>query len=102
MSIDTLTAAKLAREQAEAIATAIRESDAATVAQLATKADLDAHRAELELEIDGLRKQMHAEIEALRKETSSELKLLKQRMTIKLGTMPAGAVALMPALVKLP
>jgi hypothetical protein len=118
MSIDTLTiarrleATKLTREQAEAIATAIRESDAAALAQLATKAQLDARhnelkgeiealRKELKGEIDALRKELLGEIDALRKEFTSELRLLEQRMTVKLGTMLVGAVVLMAALVKL-
>jgi polyhydroxyalkanoate synthesis regulator phasin len=132
MSIDTLTiarrleAAKLPREQAEAI----RDSEMASFALLATKADIGEIRAEIEAlrreltgeiealrrelkgeidalrkevsgEIGTLRKEMSGEIGALRKETMGELKLLEQRMTIKLGTMLMAAVALMAALVKL-
>lgn len=121
MGIDTLSiarrleAAKLPREQAEAIASAIHDSDRLALDQLATKADigeLRAEIAELRGEIDALRKDTKAETDALRtemigkldslrKEVMSELKLLEQRMTIKLGTMLVAAVALMAALVKL-
>ena len=125
MGIDTLTiarqleAAKLPREQAEAIATAIRDSETASFALLATKADIVEVRAEIEVlrkelkaeiealrrefrgEIDALRKEMIGEIGALRKEMAAEMKLLAQRMTIKLGTMLVAAVALMAALVRL-
>jgi vacuolar-type H+-ATPase subunit C/Vma6 len=114
MSIDTLAvarrleAAKLPRDQAEAIASAIHESDTAALAQLATKAELGEFRAETKAELGELRAEtkaefaeIRAEIDALRKELTSELKLLEQRMTIKLGTMLVAAVAPMAALVKL-
>lgn len=100
MSIDTLAvarrleSAKLPREQAEAIAAVFHESETTTLANLATRADLQAS-------IDALRKELAAEIEALRKEMTSELKLLEQRMTIKLGMMMVGTVAVMATLTKL-
>ena len=100
MSIDTLAvarrleSAKLPREQAEAIAAVIHDSEAATLANLATRTDL-------QTAIDGLRKEILCEVISLRKETESNLKLLEQRMTIKLGMMMVGAIAVMATLMKL-
>ncbi len=96
MSIDTLAvarrleSAKLPREQAEAIAAVIHDSESTTLANLAT-------RAELQNGLDRLSK----EIETLRRETNADLRPLEQRMTIKLGMMLVGAIAVMTTLAKL-
>ena len=96
MSIDTLAvarrleSAKLPREQAEAIAAVIHDSESTTLANLAT-------RAELQNGLDRLSK----EIETLRPETNADLRPLEQRMTIKLGMMLVGAIAVMTTLAKL-
>ncbi len=100
MSIDTLAvarrleSAKLPREQAEAIAAVFHESETTTFANLATRSDL-------QTAIDGVRKEILGEVMSLRKETESNLKLLEQRMTIKLGMMMVGAIAVMATLMKL-
>ncbi|NJM90765.1 MAG: DUF1640 domain-containing protein [Myxococcales bacterium] len=96
-----LEAAKMPREQAEAVATALRESELVVLAELATKADLEHVRLELKADIEAVRKELKGEIEALRKELSAEMRLLEQRMTIKLGSMLVIAVGVTAALVKL-
>ena len=100
MSIDTLAvarhleSAKPPRGQAEAIAAVIHDSETTTLANLATRLDL-------QTAIDGLRKEILGEVMSLRKETESNLKLLEQRMTIKLGMMMVGAIAIIATLMKI-
>lgn len=118
MSIDTLAvarrleSAKLPREQAEAIAAVFHESETTTFANLATRSDLqtaidgvrqeiESFRKEFRGEIDVLRRELLGEVASLRKETENNLKLLEQRMTIKLGMMMVGAIAVMATLMKL-
>ncbi|RIQ64359.1 DUF1640 domain-containing protein [Bordetella avium] len=75
--VETLEKAGVSREQASAMAAAVRDSHEG--AELATKGDLR--------ELDtGLR---------------HEIKLLEQRMTIKLGSMLVIAVGVFAAIVKL-
>lgn len=136
MSIDTLAvarrleSAKLPREQAEAIAAVIHDSEAATLAGLATRLDvqngietvrkelqngIEIVRKELQISNDTLVKQIELtrreggseiqsvrkDIEALRREMLTESKLLEQRMTIKLGMMMVGAIAVIATLIRL-
>ena len=107
MSIDTLAvarrleSAKLPREQAEAIAAVFHDSEAATLANLATRADLQAGLEALHRAIELVRKHARADNEPLRREMMAELKLLEQRMTIKLGMMMVGSIAIVATLTKL-
>jgi cell shape-determining protein MreC len=81
-----LAEAGLAPAQADGIAAATAGALAEVVGQLATRDDLASQNLALRAEIAGLRRDL------------AELEL---RMTIKLGTMMAGAVALTAALVRL-
>ncbi len=82
--VETLEKAGVSREQASAMATAVRDSHDA--AELATKGDLRELDTGLRHEISDLRQ---------------EIKLLEQRMTIKLGSMLVIAVGVFAAIVKL-
>ena len=94
------TAAAFAEATGDMIATKIEIGDlrrdlAAVRAEL--KADIAAVRRELE----AVRQELKAEIAALRQEFKADLRELELSMTIKLGAMCAGSVALVAALVKL-
>ena len=82
--VKTLQAAGLDAPQAEAIASAVRDSHDA--ADIATKADLRE-----------LGRSIKSEFALLR----GEMRELEQRMTIKLGTMMVAAIGIVAALVKL-
>jgi hypothetical protein len=121
MALDTLAivrrleAAGIDRQQAEAIADVLRESEVGALADLATKADLREVRTDVRQVRDGLRPEMGAleqrlqgEIGALRAEmearfdkVDARFESLEQRMTIKLGSMIVVALSVMTALVKL-
>ena len=92
-----LAEAGLAPAQADGIAAATASALAEVVGQLATRDDLASQNQAFRSEIAALRQETKAEIAALR----HDLRELELRMTIKLGTMMAGAVALTAALVKL-
>ena len=92
-----LAEAGLAPAQADGIAAATAGALAEVVGQLATRDDLASQNLALRTEIAAVRHELKAEIEGLRR----DLAALELRMTIKLGTMMAGAVALTAALVKL-
>ena len=114
-----LAEAGLAPAQADGIAAATAGALAEVVGQLATRDDLASQNLALGSEIAAVRHELRAEIAALRQETKAEIAALRQetkaeivglrrdlaelelRMTIKLGTMMAGAVALTAALVRL-
>ena len=85
-----LEEAGLTAAQAAGSAAAFAEAIGEMVGQLASKHDLDL-----------LRQEMRAEHATLRRELKSDMAQLELRMTIKLGTMMAGSVALTAALVKL-
>jgi hypothetical protein len=107
MAFDTLRFSQRLAEagftatQAAGIAAATADALAEPAAQLATRHDLSMLRQELKAEIAALRQELKAEIAALRQEAKSDLAQLELRMTVKLGTMMAGAVALAAALAKL-
>jgi DNA-binding transcriptional MerR regulator len=82
--VKTLQAAGMDTPQAEAIASAVRESSES--ADVATKADVAALKSEM--------REMKAELKA-------DMRELELRMTIKLGTMMAAFAALIAAIVKL-
>lgn len=92
-----LAEAGLAPAQADGIAAATAGALAEVVGQLATRDDLASQNLALRAEIAAVRHELRAEIEGLRRDLAE----LELRMTIKLGTMMAGAVALTAALVKL-
>ena len=76
--------------------------------RLATKADLYAVKADLELKIEATRADVHAakadlelKIETTRKDLSIEIARLSDQMTIRTGGMMAAAIAVVTALVKL-
>lgn len=92
-----LAEAGLAPAQADGIAAATAGALAEVVGQLATRDDLASQNQALRAEIAAVRHELRAEIEGLRRDLAE----LELRMTIKLGTMMAGAVALTAALVKL-
>jgi len=103
-----LAEAGLAPAQADGIAAAAAGALAKVVGQLATRDDLAGQSVALGAEIAAVRHELRAEIAALRQETKAEIAGLRRdlaelelRMTIKLGTMMAGAVALTAALVRL-
>ena len=83
------------------------KADAAALRQ-ELKADAKALRQELAADAAALRKELMTDAAALRKEMTGELSGLRRdmqqlelRMTVKLGAMIAGAVALTAALVRL-
>jgi hypothetical protein len=94
--IDTLSivrrleAAKMPRQQAEAVAAPIRDGASTSFAELATKLDLEHLRTALKDQIDALRTAMRA-----------ALRLLEQRMAITLGSMLVVAMGATAAVVKL-
>ena len=125
-----LTEAGLAPSQAAGAAAATAEAMGDLVAQLATKNDLAmlrqemngafaAFRQEIKAENAAFRQEVRAEITAQRQEAKGDaaalrhevaldiagmrrdMERLELRMTVKLGTMMAGAVALTAALVRL-
>jgi len=58
--------------------------------------------ASLRQELSGEMSTLRQDLDGLRRETRADLARLELRMTVKLGTMMAGAVALAAALVRLP
>jgi len=96
-----LEEAGLSAAQAAGIAAAFAEAIAELVAQLATKHDLVLLRQEMRAEHAALRQELKSEIVALRHEVKADIAQLELRMTIKLGSMMAGSIALTAALVKL-
>jgi hypothetical protein len=114
-----LTEAGLSPSQAAGAAAATAEAMGDLVAQLATKNDLAMLRQELNGAFAAFRQEVRAEIAAQRQEAKGDAAALRHevaldiagmrrdverlelRMTVKLGTMMAGAVALTAALVRL-
>ena len=97
VAFDTLRAARRLRDEAgfdERQAGVLVDTFAEGMTEtLATKADVDALRGDLEKTETALR----AELGVLR----GQMRELEQRMTIRLGAMMVGAVALIVALIKL-
>ena len=114
-----LTEAGLTSAQAAGAAAATAEAIGDLVGQLSTKHDHAMLRQELKTDVSALRQELKADAAALRQELKTEVSLLRQemvvelsgmrrdmqqlelRMTVKLGAMIAGAVALTAALVRL-
>lgn len=103
-----LSEAGLGPAQAAGVAVATAEAIGELVGQLATRHDLALLRAEMHGEMASLRGELRGEmaslrhdLDGLRRETKAELAQLEMRMTIKLGTMMAGAVALAAALARM-
>ena len=103
MAFDTLrfsqrlTEAGLTSAQAAGAAAATAEAIGDLVGQLSTKHDHAMLRQELKADAAALRQEMVAELSSMRR----DIQQLELRMTVKLGAMIAGAVALTAALVRL-
>jgi hypothetical protein len=99
-----LSEAGLGPAQAAGVAAATAEAIGELVGQLATRHDLALLRAEMHGEMGKLRGEMatlREDVDGLRRETRADLAQLELRMTVKLGTMMAGAVAITAALARL-
>ena len=114
-----LTEAGLTSAQAAGAAAATAEARGDLVGQLSTKHDHAMLRQELKADAAALRQELAADAAALRQELKTEVSTLRQemvvelstlrrdmqqlelRMTVKLGAMIAGAVAVTAALVRL-
>ena len=114
-----LTEAGLTSAQAAGAAAATAEAIGDLVGQLSTKHDHAMLRQELKADAAALRQELAADAAALRQELKTEVSTLRQemvvelstlrrdmqqlelRMTVKLGAMIAGAVAVTAALVRL-
>jgi hypothetical protein len=114
-----LTEAGLTSAQAAGAAAATAEAIGDLVGQLSTKHDHAMLRQELKADAKALRQELAADAAALRQELKTEVSTLRQemvvelstlrrdmqqlelRMTVKLGAMIAGAVAVTAALVRL-
>jgi hypothetical protein len=110
-----LSEAGLGPAQAAGVAAATAEAIGELVGQLATRHDLALLRAEMHGEMGKLRGEMatlrnelrgemaslRQDVDGLRRETRADLAQLELRMTVKLGTMMAGAVAITAALARL-
>jgi hypothetical protein len=92
-----LTEAGLTSAQAAGAAAATAEAIGDLVGQLSTKHDHAMLRQELKADAAALRQEMVAELSSMRR----DIQQLELRMTVKLGAMIAGAVALTAALVRL-
>ena len=112
VAFDTLRAARKLRDEGgfdERQAAILVDTFAEGMTEtLATKADLESTEASLRAEIEKSEAALRADIETLRgdlekTETSlrGEMRELEQRMTIRLGAMMVGAVALIVVLIKL-
>ncbi len=112
VAFDTLRAARKLRDEGgfdERQAAILVDTFAEGMTEtLATKADLESTEGSLRAEIEKSEAALRADIETLRgdlekTETSlrGEMRELEQRMTIRLGAMMVGAVALIVVLIKL-
>jgi len=93
--VETLESAKLPREQASAIAMAVR--DAHVSVDVATKADLDALETRTDSKFELLRKEMDAKFALLRKDMDT----MRKDIIIKQGAMMVTLAGLVLAGVKL-
>ena len=85
---------KQAGDTAEALA------EAMSGAELATKSDIAALRAELKADIAALRVELKADIAALRVELKADIELVRRDMTIRLGGMMVIAVGILLAAIR--
>jgi len=93
--VQTLEQAKLPREQASAIAAAVRDAQLTT--DVATKADLNELEARTDSKFDLLRQEMNAKFDLMRKEMDT----MRKDIIIKQGTMMVTLAGLVLAGVKL-
>ena len=112
VAFDTLRAARKLRDEGgfdERQAAILVDTFAEGMTEtLATKADLESTEGALRAEIEKSEAALRGDIETLRGDLEkteaslrSEMRELEQRMTIRLGAMMVGAVALIVALIKL-
>ena len=108
VAFDTLRAARKLRDEGgfdERQAAILVDTFAEGMTEtLATKADLESTETALRADIETLRSDLEKTETALRGELKTlrgEMRELEQRMTIRLGAMMVGAVALIVALIKL-
>ena len=108
VAFDTLRAARKLRDEGgfdERQATILVDTFAEGMTEtLATKVDVDLLRGDLEKTEKALRADLEKTEKALRAEIDTlrgEMRELEQRMTIRLGAMMVGAVALIVAIIKL-
>jgi hypothetical protein len=94
---NTLKAAGVAPQQAEAQASALSEVLEVNMRELATKGDLALLRKDLDSDMTSLRK----DLDRTRQELKADILQLEQRMTIKLGGMMVIAIGVAATLVKL-
>jgi hypothetical protein len=101
---DTLKLAKKLEDagfptvQAQGVAAALADTFSE---DLATKRDLKDQETALRTDVQALRTELRTDFQAVRTEFKADLRDLEQRMTIRLGAMPAGAIVLVGAMVKL-
>ena len=108
VAFDTLRAARRLRDEAgfdERQAGVLVDTFAEGMTEtLATKADVEALRGDLEKTETALRAELgvlRGDLEKTEASLRGQMRELEQRMTIRLGAMMVGAVALIVALVKL-
>jgi len=104
MVFDTLTPAK--RLEEAGFTTAQAQGAAAAIADtfredLATRQDLTISETAIRRDLKESETTLRTEIQTLRTEFRSDLRDLEHRMTIRLGTMLAGGIVLVGAMVKL-
>ena len=112
VAFDTLRAARKLRDEGgfdEKQAAILVDTFAEGMGEtLATKADLEKTEASLRADLEKTEASLRGDLETLRSDLGKtetalrgEMRELEQRMTIRLGAMMVGAVALIVALIKL-
>ena len=105
VAFDTLRAARKLRDEGgfdERQAAILVDTFAEGMTEtLATKADLESTEASLRAEIEKSEAALRSDLEKTETSLRGEMRELEQRMTIRLGAMMVGAVALIVALIKL-
>ncbi len=105
VAFDTLRAARKLRDEGgfdEKQAAILVDTFAEGMGEtLATKADLEKTEASLRADLEKTEASLRADLEKTETALRGEMRELEQRMTIRLGAMMVGAVALIVALIKL-